>query len=396
MGKLLRLHKIIIVKLFSRQTVLDAALDRIRFLFDEFPSVSVSFSGGKDSTVILELALIIAREKGRLPLTVRWIDQEAEWKYTVEYCRRTSQRPDLNFRWYQLPLQIFNAISNTSTEEWLQCWDEENPDEWMREKEPGAITLNTYGTKRFGALFDAIQIQEKGDRSVSLTGIRAEEAPTRFMGMSSYACYKGVTWGKKIAHSGGKTTYAMSPLYDWSYTDIWKYIHSNRIDYNEVYKLQYAYGKRIGQMRVSNLHHETAVTNLFFLQEVDRETYEKLTARLQGVRTASKMAESDAFFVKELPYMFADWSEYRDYLFLHLVKPEHREIMQKHFDRVDQFVQKRMPSERNRDEIYKACVSAILTNDYHYTKLNQAISAIYLRDKPAITKSTYNGLNRNP
>jgi predicted phosphoadenosine phosphosulfate sulfurtransferase len=38
------------------KTVLEAAKERIRYLFDEFPVVVASVSGGKDSTVVLELA----------------------------------------------------------------------------------------------------------------------------------------------------------------------------------------------------------------------------------------------------------------------------------------------------------------------------------------------------
>lgn len=68
------------MKVYKKQSVYDAALDRIRYLFDEFPNVIVGFSGGKDSTVVLELALIVAREKNRLPLDVLFIDQEAEWQ----------------------------------------------------------------------------------------------------------------------------------------------------------------------------------------------------------------------------------------------------------------------------------------------------------------------------
>ena len=76
------------VRIYKSQNVYDAALERIRYLFDEFEDVSVSYSGGKDSTVILELSLIVAKEKGRLPLKVMFIDQEAEWTYTIDEVRR--------------------------------------------------------------------------------------------------------------------------------------------------------------------------------------------------------------------------------------------------------------------------------------------------------------------
>ena len=58
------------MKIYKKQNVWDAALDRIRWIYDEFPEVVVSFSGGKDSTVLMELTKIVAREKGRLPLKV--------------------------------------------------------------------------------------------------------------------------------------------------------------------------------------------------------------------------------------------------------------------------------------------------------------------------------------
>ena len=71
------------MKIFLKQSVWDAALERIDYVFNEFDEVVVSFSGGKDSTVILEMALIVAKEHGRLPLTVMWLDQEAEWEAVV-------------------------------------------------------------------------------------------------------------------------------------------------------------------------------------------------------------------------------------------------------------------------------------------------------------------------
>jgi predicted phosphoadenosine phosphosulfate sulfurtransferase len=66
-------------------------------------------------------------------------------------------------------------------------------------------------------------------------------------------------------------------------------------------------------MRVSNVHHETSVHSLFYLQEAEPETYEKLCQRIKGIDSAGKLGATD-FFVKELPFMFADWIEYREFL----------------------------------------------------------------------------------
>jgi predicted phosphoadenosine phosphosulfate sulfurtransferase len=63
---------------YGNKTVYEMALERIEYIFDEFENVSVNFSGGKDSTVTLNLALTVAEKKGRLPLKVMFIDQEAE------------------------------------------------------------------------------------------------------------------------------------------------------------------------------------------------------------------------------------------------------------------------------------------------------------------------------
>ena len=40
-------------------------------------------SGGKDSAVLFNLAMTVAKERNRLPLKVFWLDQEAEWKIHI-------------------------------------------------------------------------------------------------------------------------------------------------------------------------------------------------------------------------------------------------------------------------------------------------------------------------
>ena len=142
------------MKIYGKQNVFDAALDRIRWLFDEFPNVICGVSGGKDSTVVFHLTLMVAKEKGRLPLKVMFLDQEAEWEATIDQVREIMDNPDVEPMWFQIPIRLFNATS--TQEHWLYCWDENAKERWMRPKESYAYTENRYGTDRFGEMFEAI------------------------------------------------------------------------------------------------------------------------------------------------------------------------------------------------------------------------------------------------
>ena len=50
------------MKIYSKNNVLVEAEKRIHRLFDDFENVVVGFSGGKDSTVCLNLTLKVAEE----------------------------------------------------------------------------------------------------------------------------------------------------------------------------------------------------------------------------------------------------------------------------------------------------------------------------------------------
>ncbi len=138
------------MKIYLNSNVFDEALNRIRFIFDEFENVIIGFSGGKDSTVTLELALIVAKEKNRLPLGVMFIDQEAEWEHVVKYVESVMYRDDINPYWLQMPMMLSNATS--AKNKWLMCW--EDGGDWMREKNDISIKKNKYGTDRFHKIFD--------------------------------------------------------------------------------------------------------------------------------------------------------------------------------------------------------------------------------------------------
>lgn len=66
-----------IIKFRTGENVLSAAIHRIEWLFDTFPSVCLSFSGGKDSTVPFHLVADESRRENRR-FSVLFFDWEAQ------------------------------------------------------------------------------------------------------------------------------------------------------------------------------------------------------------------------------------------------------------------------------------------------------------------------------
>ena len=347
------------MKIYLDIDVFEAAKRRIRYIFQEYPEVFVWVSGGKDSTVIFHMVYEVAKELGRLPLNVGWIDQEAEWKATEEVVKDIMYNSDVKPFWFQMPIKIFNATS--FEQDWLHCWDNAEEHMWMRKKDPISIKENIYKTDRFGELYGKIiSTHFPKTKIASFGGVRCEESPARFAGLTGSFTYKDITWGKKNT----KYHQTFYPLYDWSYSDIWKAIFDHNWKYNKVYDYQYRYGIDVLNMRISNLHHETALKNLFYLPEVEPDTYNKLTQRMSGVDMAVKM-NSDDFFIYKLPFMFSDWREYRDFLVEKLIAKRNQESFRKIFKMQDW----EYADHPKYHVILKGQVSAILANDHTGTKL---------------------------
>ena len=350
------------MKIFLDEDVFESSIKRLEYLFDEFDEVVVSFSGGKDSTVILNLALQVAERKNKLPLTVMFIDQEAEWDAVVKYVRRVMNDERVNPHWLQVPIKLFNATSMSNP--WLNCW--QDGEEWMREKEPDSIKENVYKTDRFHGIFPKYLKHHYPDKSVALLGgVRAEESPNRRAGLTVGQTYKHITYGKKYDEK--RNHYVFNFIYDWSYKDIWKAIHDNKWDYCKIYDEFYRYGIPPIKMRVSNLHHETAVDQLYYLHEMEADTWNKLNSRLKGINQTKHMSKKEMFATRELPFMFQTWKEYRNYLVDNLIQTEERKLLfHKKFAKLDnQFEGMAMSEVRHKNEIL-----SILSNDWHFTKID--------------------------
>ena len=350
------------MKIFLKENVWDAAIKRMNRLFDEFDNIIISTSGGKDSTIIMELALKVAEERDRLPMKLFFLDQEAEYQMTIEYMRKIMADPRVEPIWLQVPIRLFNATS--MDQPWLNCWQDD--EEWMRDKEDISIKENVFGTDRFHKIFtNVLDYYFPDEKACYLAGVRAEESPSRLGGLTVDATYKDITWAKRLTKA--KEHFTFYPIWDWQMSDVWKAIHDHNWRYCKIYDELHRYGITPRNMRVSNLHHETAVHSLFFLHEIEPDTWNKLSKRLAGINQAKHMKKHEMFAVKTLPFMFKTWNEYRDYLTENLITDEdHKKRFRRMWARQDDFYGDMAKSE----DLTKRQIASILVNDREFVKLD--------------------------
>ena len=345
-------------KYYTGRTVAQAGRERMRWLLDEFPSVLVAVSGGKDSTAVLHLAREAAEAAGRLPLDVLFVDQEAEWGGVIEYMRQV--RDDTRFRlhWLQFPTWLTNASSEQAGI--LNAWAPGV--EWMRDREPDSVHVNDLGAEDFYHVFDQYflkHIPGAADGAI-VCGLRSSEAPRRQILMSSHF-YKWVTWGWT-----NRTARIACPIYDWSTGDVWRFIHETGEAYCGVYDAMYRYGVPLRDMRISTFSHAVAVYSLSWLQEIEPDTWERYIERVQGVNGSAHLRDlydpSRAWYTpKVLPQAFATWLEYREYLLVNLIRdPDKVTIFRRMFRSGDR---RHFVSEA-RDGWLSACCRALIWNDW--------------------------------
>jgi predicted phosphoadenosine phosphosulfate sulfurtransferase len=153
------------------------------------------------------------------------------------------------------------------------------------------------------------------------------------------------------------------PIYDWSYRDVWKAISSNGWRYNAHYDHLFRHGVGVKHMRVSNFHHDQALSSLHWLQEVEPETWEAATKRLAGISTYGHLTRDQ--YPKELPYMFGSWTEYMDYLVEHLIpEPEGRAAF-----RHQRHLLENCCADAGADTLAQVIIGAVISGDYYGTQI---------------------------
>lgn len=335
-------------KVYNRdKNVLQAARERISYIFNNFDDICVSISGGKDSTVLWALAVQEAELRGR-KIHVLFLDQEAEYQASIDIVKHQMSHPNVIPLWYQVPIYMTNSTSYN--EYFLYAWGE--GEKWIRDKDRISIKeISEDYPKRFYEFFEWL---EKRHSWANLIGLRAEEGITRFRAVTKYEGYDGIRWSTKT--KGGVVKFY--PIYDWTWNAVWKFIYDYNLQYNKMYDLMYWDNYSVYKMRVSNLIHEKSYKCLKDLPKFEPETYSRLCERISGISTAMRYAsEKLVFSNKKLPEHYKCWKDFRDFLLTNVPNEEHRK----------KFIARFKKQEKN-ERTYRAQVGQLLINDYENSR----------------------------
>lgn len=330
-----------LVQIFSKKTVLEAAIERLGWIFDHFPDgkIIVSVSGGKDSLVLVYLVLLEAHRRGRR-VGIHFLDEEVVYQATVDEVEYILALFPENVvpLWLQVEFNLTNATA--ATEGQLKVWEAGRHKDWMRPKRAGSIqhppwdrTKATVRDKAKGfGFYDAINnFAACYQDTAFLVGLRAAgESPHRWRAVTKNPVeidgeriYWGTRQGKNVN---------LYPIYDWNFHDVWRFIHDARIHYSRIYDFQFKKGYPINQMRVSSLIHERAFRSICDLPEFEPKTYDRLVKRVKGIALAQeKGRDAKLFACRKLPKNFKSWRTYRDFLLKTHPDREHLPIFRHRF-----------------------------------------------------------------
>lgn len=278
------------MKIYRDKNVLEAANERIRMVFDKFEKVILSFSGGKDSTVMFHLVADEARRRGR-KFAVMAIDFEAQYKLTAENMRTLFDMyaDVVEPYWICLPMHLRNGASNF--EPWWLCWDPARRKDWVREmpercvSDPAAFPFFQPGMEfeEFIVLF--ADWYSDGTPTAVFVGIRADESLNRYRTVASPAflrkkeMFQGHAYTTKVT----ETSYNIYPIYDWTVSDIWVY-HAKFKDkpHNKIYDLMHQAGVTPSQQRLCQPYGDDQRRGLWLYHLIEPETWYKVVARVSG------------------------------------------------------------------------------------------------------------------
>lgn len=283
------------------KNVYKAASERFDFIYQNFDRVSISFSNGKDSGVLLNLAIEAAKRNNKLPVQAMYIDFEAQYKHAIDFTERMFNRPEVEGTWICLPLHLRNAVSQFQPH-WL-CWDKEKKDAWVRElpKHQSVISdENYFPFFRKGMEFEEFVPEyakwfSQGKSTAIVVGIRSDESLNRFRTIASNSkiTFQGKQWTTKLFRDEPDEIYNAYPIYDWKVEDIWTANGKFGWDYNKIYDLMHLAGVSLHKQRLCQPYGDDQRQGLYLFKVLEPETWAKVVNRVEGANFGNRYTETD-------------------------------------------------------------------------------------------------------
>lgn len=278
-------------KKYLEKNVLEATRDRLQIIFENFENVYFSFSGGKDSSVMVQLANMVAKQMNR-KFDLLFIDLEAQYRYTIEHVEELKQLSQIrDFYHITLPIALRNAVSVLQPK-WI-CWEEESKSLWVRDMPTDSINIKNCPFKWFkkGDEFEDFSIkfanwyQERYKGKVACgIGIRTDESLNRFRTIAFQGrkvTYKQYQWTTKLKlNEKHIDVYNFYPIYDWTAEDIWGAVSKLDLKFNYIYELMYKNGISIYEQRLCQPYGDDQRNGLDQFKSLEYDTWSKVLNRV--------------------------------------------------------------------------------------------------------------------
>jgi len=329
-------------KKYLNQNVYEAALKRVEFTFNEFERICVSFSGGKDSGIILNLFLDYMRKHNiKKKIGVLFIDLEAQYKATIDYIQKMlEENSDLiEPYWVCLPINLRNAVS--VYEPFWCAWEPGLEDKWVRPMPDFPVIKDQkfFPFYRYRMEFEEFVPEFNkwfagGKKTASVVGIRSDESLNRYRTIASKykQRYKNLAWTTAM----DENVVNVYPIYDWTVQDIWIANGKNEWSYNTLYDLFYRAGVKISQMRICQPYGDDQRIGLDMFRVVEPETWAKVVNRVSGANFGNIYCGTKALGYRQVQLPKGHtWQSYTK-LLLESLPPATRE---NYLDRFNKFIE---------------------------------------------------------
>lgn len=295
---------------------------RLEKIFAQFDNIYVSFSGGKDSGVLLHLCIDYIRKNcpGR-KLGVFHMDYEVQYSETVRYVDQVLASNSDILDVYRICVPFKVSTCTSMYQRYWRPWDEELKDCWVREMPQNAYTwkdfpfysrrMRDYEFQRWFARW--YHKQKKAKRTCCLVGIRTQESLNRWRTLHYKGArrFKGLNWVRQL-DVGIFNAY---PIYDWQTTDVWIANGKFQWPYNHLYDLYYQAGVPLEKQRVASPFISEARAALSLYRAIDPDMWGKMINRVNGVNFTAIYGMTSAVGWRQkvrLPpgYTWADYMEF--------------------------------------------------------------------------------------